>query len=174
MEIINGAIFEHIAFPESEFGVFVDLDGTLQVNIGYNAEFTNIQFFKNAIEKLREYSAEKKAIFIVTNQSGIERNFFTLTQMLKYHQDIVQFLRRENIRVNAIMTCPHMPDPTGKSTCQCRKPAPFMIRELERIYELNLQKCIFIGDSDSDQEAAEYCKVTFFRITVEEDWKEAP
>jgi D-glycero-D-manno-heptose 1,7-bisphosphate phosphatase len=174
MEIINGAIFEHIEIPESDLGVFVDLDGTIQVNIGYNADFRKVQFFKSAIEKLKECSAAKKGIFIVTNQSGIERDLFTLNQMLKYHEDIVRFLRLENIVVNAIITCPHMPNPTGKISCHCRKPSPFMIKELERIYDLNLERSIFIGDSDSDEEAAGNCNVKFFRISIEEDWFEVP
>lgn len=89
-------------------------------------------------------------VAIVTNQSGLARGLFDLAALNKIHKKLQDCLTRNGSRVEMIFFCPHSPT----DQCNCRKPRPGLLLEIEDRFNLNLTGLPFIGDSFSDVEAA--------------------
>ena len=63
--------------------VFLDRDGTLNVDHGYVHEIDNFQFIDGAIEALQELKKMGFALVLITNQSGIARGMFSEEQFMQ-------------------------------------------------------------------------------------------
>jgi histidinol-phosphate phosphatase family protein len=66
------------------------------------------------------------------------------------HAHMCQEAQVSRGRIDAIYYCPHGWD----AGCKCRKPAPGMLFAAQRDFNLDLSRCIFIGDDVRDREAA--------------------
>jgi histidinol-phosphate phosphatase family protein len=84
---------------------------------------------------------------VITNQSGVARGDLTLPQV-----------RAVNARVDELLgpfavwqICPHGPD----DDCMCRKPRPGMVHEAARALGVDVGRCVVIGDTGADVEAAQ-------------------
>ena len=103
----------------------------------------------DGIFKLCNYFKKKKfLIFIITNQSGVARGFFSIKKLEKLHQFIVSEFSKRNITIEKIYYCPHHPD--FGDVCVCRKPYPGMILNAAAEFNLDLKKSVLIGDRESD------------------------
>ena len=89
-------------------------------------------------------------IAIVSNQSGLARGLFDLAALNGIHKKLQDCLSRNGGRVEMIFFCPHGP----ADQCNCRKPRPGLLLEIEDRLNLDLTGLPFIGDSFSDVEAA--------------------
>ena len=89
-------------------------------------------------------------IVIVTNQSGLSRGLFDLAALNGIHKKLQDCLSRNGSRVEMIFFCPHGPT----DHCNCRKPSPGLLLQIEDRFNLDLAGLPFIGDSFSDVEAA--------------------
>lgn len=66
------------------------------------------------------------------------------------HAKFQRALARVGGHVDGIFFCPHLPD----ARCECRKPAPGLLRSISLRFALPLIEIPFIGDTKSDVEAA--------------------
>jgi D-glycero-D-manno-heptose 1,7-bisphosphate phosphatase len=96
------------------------------------------------------YQAEFR-IFVITNQSGVGRSFYTLETLHQIHQKMHDFVERAGGRIEGVLFCPHVPD----DYCECRKPKAGLFKELEKILQTSLQGVPAIGDSWRDLQAAD-------------------
>ena len=90
-------------------------------------------------------------VAVATNQSGLARGLFDRATLADIHQAMVAAVTAKGGRIDRIVFCPHAPD----DGCDCRKPAPGLLQQLARHYNLSLQGVPFIGDSRRDLEAAQ-------------------
>ena len=60
--------------------IFLDRDGTINVDHGYVHEIDNFEFIDGVIDAMRELKKMGFALVVVTNQSGIARGKFTEAQ----------------------------------------------------------------------------------------------
>jgi D-glycero-D-manno-heptose 1,7-bisphosphate phosphatase len=96
-----------------------------------------------------------KAI-VLTNQSGIARDYFTEATLAEIHELMRESLRLQGARLDAIYYCAHHPDygsPPYRLDCDCRKPKPGLARMAARDFNLDLSRCYVIGDRYRDIEA---------------------
>jgi D,D-heptose 1,7-bisphosphate phosphatase len=98
--------------------IFLDRDGTLNVDKGYVHRAEEWEFTDRAPEALRALRAAGYAIALVTNQSGVGRGCFTLDDVRALHEYVQQRLAEDGVSLDAIAVCPHAPD----EGCSCRKP----------------------------------------------------
>ena len=69
-------------------------------------------------------------------------------------------LAAEGVRLEAIYVCPHGPD----DGCDCRKPAPGMVKSAMRDLGFGPDEAVLIGDSDADMGAAAAAGVAGLRV----------
>ncbi|MFA5702144.1 MAG: D-glycero-beta-D-manno-heptose 1,7-bisphosphate 7-phosphatase [Advenella sp.] len=98
----------------------------------------------------RLYRAGWKVV-IASNQSGLGRGLFSMSDLNAMHSKMNQELTLLGGQVDAIFICPHKPD----DGCNCRKPLPGMLHDIIRRYEIDPAQVPAIGDSLRDLQAAQ-------------------
>jgi len=136
--------------------VFLDRDGTINVEKDYlfrPEEFEFIPGVPDAIRRLRERGF---LVFVVTNQSGVARGYFTLEAVNHLHDHIQKQLRVLGTEIDGFFTCPHHPtDGQGefRKDCDCRKGQPGMLLQAAAEYGVDLGASFMVGDKKADLEA---------------------
>lgn len=136
--------------------VFLDRDGTLNVEKDYLYRVEDFEFVPGAPEAVRQLNRAGLLVVVVTNQSGVARGYYTEEDVHILHGHIAQELERSGARVDAWLYCPHHPSGRGSYglPCTCRKPLPGMLLEAARRMDIDLEASIMIGDKRADVEAA--------------------
>lgn len=132
---------------KSRKALFLDRDGVINEDFGYVYKIEDFKFKDGIFELLRLFQDRDYDIFIVTNQSGIGRDFYTKEDFLKLMDWVKKEFKKEGIVIKDIAYCPHHPN----ENCQCRKPKPKMILDLKEKYNLDLKFSIMLGDKESDE-----------------------
>jgi len=133
--------------------LFLDRDGVINIDYGYVGKIENFKFRDGIFELTKYFSDNGYQIFVVTNQSGIARGYYTEEDFYKLTTWMKgEFLKR-GIEIKDVKFCPHHPDISG--VCECRKPEPKMILDLASEYDIDLENSILIGDSKRDIEAGQ-------------------
>ena len=132
--------------------VFLDRDGVINIDYGYVGSIDKFKFKEGIFELLKFLQEKGFFLFVVTNQSGIARGYYTKEDFHNLMNYMINELKKKEIEIKDYNFCPHHPDITGE--CNCRKPRPGMILDLAKKYDVDLKNSIMIGDSLSDIEAA--------------------
>ena len=135
--------------------IFLDRDGTLNIDHGYVHEIDQFQFIDGSIDTLKKLKEMGYLLVLVTNQSGIARGYFTEQQFLQLTEWMAWSLADRGVDLDGIYYCPHHPEGIGefKENCDCRKPKPGML--LQAIKELNIDPTysVMVGDKVDDIKA---------------------
>ncbi len=110
--------------------IFLDRDGTINVDHGYVHEIDNFEFIDGVIDAMRELKEMGYALVLVTNQSGIARGKFTEAQFETLTEWMDWSLADRGVDLDGIYYCPHHPQGAVeeyRQTCDCRKPHPGML-----------------------------------------------
>lgn len=131
--------------------VFLDRDGVLNKEIGdYVCSFNDFVILDN-FEALKSIVDKGYILLVATNQGGIAKGWYTISELEKMHRYLIDTYKNNGIKITDIFYCPHHPDFTGE--CDCRKPKPGLL--LQGIQKYNIDPCLsyFIGDRERDIEA---------------------
>lgn len=123
---------------------FLDRDGIINKDYGYVGKIERFKWCDGIFELLIKLKSIGFRFVLITNQSGIDRGYFTYSDFLDLTFYMIDILNKSGIDIE-INYCRHHP----KSNCECRKPNPSMVLR----YEISPQD-IFIGDKDTDMMAA--------------------
>ena len=126
--------------------VFFDRDGTLMEEAGYCADPRQVRLYRGVPLALRQLKAAGFLTFILTNQSGIGRGYFTAAQYQAVQAELLAQIGP--CLIDASYFCPDEP---GVSSA-CRKPEPGMVLQAARDFPIDLPRSYFIGDKSSDIE----------------------
>ncbi len=135
-------------------GAFLDRDGVLNVDSGYLHRIADLVWIDGAKDAVRRLKTRGYRIVVVTNQAGIARGFYGEDDVRRLHAWMNVEL---DAAIDAFYFCPHHPsEGSGAYTraCDCRKPAPGMIRRGMEEYAITPAGSFLIGDRDTDIEAA--------------------
>jgi len=124
--------------------IFLDRDGTLNVDSGYVYKVEDFLLHDGVIEGLQKLKGF--LFFIVTNQSGIGRGFYSEEDMHKFNSRLILELKKNDIEISQVYFCPHIPS----DSCNCRKPSSKYILDAKEKFDLNLSLCWVIGDHACD------------------------
>lgn len=133
--------------------VFLDRDGTLNRNTHYLIDFAEFELIPGVEDALRILQDLGYRLYGVSNQSGVARGYFTYAAVEDLNRSIIADLGARGIRLEEIVFCPHHPEgivTEYAKACECRKPAPGMLKDLARKYGLDLSRSYMVGDSESD------------------------
>ncbi len=127
--------------------LFLDRDGTLIFDKDYLHEPEKVELIPGVRDAVHRALESGCKLFLLTNQSGIGRGFFSMADYEKCH---ARFLELLGIPASAFSACgiaPEAPDQPSKY----RKPKPdFILEQLAAFPDLNPQCCWMIGDRKSD------------------------
>lgn len=136
--------------------IFLDRDGTINVEKSYLHKWKDFEFEKNAIEGLKELRDLGYEFIVVTNQSGIGRGYYTEEDLKILNNQMTEKLKEFGIDILECFYCPHHPEKgvgKYKVDCDCRKPNPGMLlRGIEK-YDVDIENSFMIGDKKGDLEA---------------------
>ncbi|MGL4982640.1 MAG: D-glycero-alpha-D-manno-heptose-1,7-bisphosphate 7-phosphatase [Treponemataceae bacterium] len=134
--------------------IFLDRDGTINVDTGYLYKWEDFHFIDGVIKTLKKLKEKGFLLIILTNQSGIARGFFTEQDVQVLHNKMNAFLQKNyNFQFDGIYYCPHHEQGTQKKytiECNCRKPEKGMLLQALKDFDIDLSASIMIGDKDSD------------------------
>lgn len=154
--------------------IFLDRDGTINVDTGYLSEPDSLVIIRGAKKGIRMLKKNGFMVFIITNQSGVGRGYFSLEQLEAVNQRLLQELAKDGIVIDDVRFCPHHP----QQKCSCRKPEPQLVSDLIRQYEIDAENSYFVGDKLLDVKTGKNvgCKTILisddsgFIFEEEEDW----
>jgi len=126
--------------------LFLDRDGTIIHDPGYLSEIEQIKFYDGVLEKIAFLKNKGFKIFIITNQSGVGRGYFSEERLNFIHDHLLKMMHDQKADVDGLRYCPHAPD----DGCECRKPNPKMVLSLSEEFEVDLKNSFFIGDKIQD------------------------
>jgi len=134
--------------------VFLDRDGTINDNKqGYTSspeDFELYSFAGKSIQKLNELGF---LVFVVTNQSGIARGYYTLDDLAAIHTKMEKGLREDGAKVDEIYFSPYHIE--GKIepyniSHEDRKPELGMFKKAMTKHDFRINKSYMVGDNYSD------------------------
>ncbi len=132
--------------------VFLDRDGTINVEKDYLYQIADFEFIAGAPEAIKILNQTGIMVIVVTNQSGVARGYYTEEDVEILHRHIAYELGRAGAYVDAWFYCPHHPSGRGSYAlpCNCRKPLPGMLKDASRRFNIDLQNSTMIGDKRAD------------------------
>ena len=137
---------------------FFDRDGVLNVDKSYLYKIEDLEWIDGAKEALAYLTQQGYTVFVVTNQSGIARGYYTVDDMNRLHEFMAQQVAAAGGKIEKFYYCPHLPE--GKIAeyaveCDCRKPKPGLILRAFEEYGIDKDAAFLIGDKPRDVESAE-------------------
>jgi len=162
---------------------FLDRDGTINYDYGYVYKYSDFKLRPHVLKGLKYLTKNKYLIFIVTNQAGIAKGKFTISDLRKLNKKLINFFNKNGININEIQYCPYHPNAVinkYKKKTNLRKPGNLMIKILKRKWSIDVKKSFMIGDKKSDKLAAyksglyfEYVKKNFYKQIKKIDEKKS-
>jgi histidinol-phosphate phosphatase family protein len=153
--------------------IVLDKDGTLIEDLPYNVDPRRIRLAPGARAAVRQWAEQGWPIAIATNQSGVARGYFTIDDLDAVARHLETLIGELGGVWGGFYACPHLPDGINEYAidCDCRKPAPGLIRQAVERLGARTGDSWFIGDTWMDMAAgrAAGCRT----ILVGPEWRRA-
>ena len=130
--------------------VFLDRDGTLNVDTGYVKTPEEFMLFPGVGAALARLKSGGAKLVVVTNQSGVGRGYFGSKDLEAIHNKLRLLLAEDGVALDGLYFCPHHPD----DRCNCRKPSRGMVDRALAELQVDLSRAYVVGDSVRDVELA--------------------
>lgn len=140
--------------------VFLDRDGTINIDKEYLFRIEDFEFLPGAIDALKILQELGFKLIIITNQSGIARGYYTLEDYEKLNSWMLEKLKTQGIDITDVFFCPHHPRAAVSQyriNCSCRKPELGLFEKAIKAHDLDIRHCFAIGDKIRD---CSICKST--------------
>jgi len=128
--------------------VFLDRDGTLNVDKNYLSDPGQLEILPGTGPALRRLMDAGFLLFIVTNQSGIGRGYYTRDDLERVNARLCAELVKDGVRFARIFFATEAPDQPSRG----RKPSPQFLFDAREEFGLDLGRCYMIGDKLIDLE----------------------
>ena len=124
--------------------LFIDRDGTINHDCPYCRDPKDLRIYDDAVGIIKDFRKKGFLIVIVTNQSGINRGYFSEAEFEKFNSALLKELERVGAKVDAVYHCPHRPD----EGCLCRKPGTGLVLQAAMDLDIDLSSSFVVGDRD--------------------------
>ncbi len=140
--------------------IFLDRDGVINKEVNLLNKPEQMELIEGAADAIRYINEKGYLAIVITNQPVIARNLCTLEELDYIHAKLETLLGAEHAYLNDIYICPHHPDggypeerKEYKIKCNCRKPAPGLLLQAAKDWNIDMPHSIMIGDQDRDYQA---------------------
>lgn len=137
--------------------LFLDRDGVINVDHGYVGSRERFEWVPGAREAIRAATEAGFHVFVVTNQSGVARGVFDEQAVQSLHAWMVAAIRLSGGTIDDLRYCPYHEAAVlaaYRRMSDWRKPAPGMITDLMRTWQIDPARAVLIGDQPRDLAAA--------------------
>jgi len=128
--------------------IFLDRDGTIIEERNYISRPEEVVILPGAAVALLGLQAAGFKLFIVSNQSGVGRGYFTLADVEKVNDHIRQEFGRKGVKFEKIYVAPEAPDTPSRG----RKPSPQFLFDARDEFGIDLAQSYIMGDKMIDLE----------------------
>lgn len=126
--------------------VFLDRDGTLNVEVDYLHECDKLRLIEGTTEALRLLKSEGYLLIVISNQSGVGRGYFTRRDVDMVNEYMNNILKAQGAGIDAFYYCPHV----EKDNCQCRKPNVGLYLKAAADFDIDFTQSYMVGDKETD------------------------
>ena len=129
--------------------IFLDRDGTLNVDVGYLHRLEDLELFPWTTDALRLLKRAGYTLVVVTNQSGIAHGLIDPGFVQVCHDEMRRRLQSGGADLDALYYCSHHPRGSVKELsvdCRCRKPLPGMVEDAARDLGIDPKQSWVVGD----------------------------
>jgi D,D-heptose 1,7-bisphosphate phosphatase len=147
---------------------FLDRDGVLNVDHGYVYRPRQLAWIPGAVDAVKWLNDRGYYVFVITNQAGVARGYFTEDDVRRFHAHLAGELRGAGASIDDFRFCPHHPQATVASyraACHWRKPQPGMILDLLQHWPIVIHRSFVVGDKSTDIEAAAAAGIRGYRFS---------
>lgn len=146
--------------------VFLDRDGTINIDSGYIGDPKLVSLFPGVAKGIKKLKNFGFKIIVISNQSGITRGLITSDDVDNVNRKVNEILSDENTSIDAFYYCPYHPEYDSVELCKCRKPSPQMIFDAAKDFNIDLKESFMVGDKISDIECGINAGVKSILITT--------
>lgn len=143
--------------------VFLDRDGTINVEKDYLYKTEDFEFVPGIISDLLQLQSAGFLLIIITNQSGIARGYYTEKEYYELDRWMKNALLEEGVLIAKSYYCPHLPNAIVakyRVVCKCRKPNLSLYEKAINSFNLDLSRSFAVGDKIRD---CAICQATMCR-----------
>ncbi len=161
--------------------IFLDRDGTINIYKNFIRSVEDIELCPTASEAIKKINKSGYLTIIVSNQPVISRGEASFEEVELMFKKIETLLGHEGCYIDKYYYCPHHPHSgfegevkSLKIDCDCRKPKLGLLNKAVKDFNLDLSKCILIGDTDRDMMTAQNAGIKGIKIKSdanEKDWE---
>jgi histidinol-phosphate phosphatase family protein len=159
--------------------VFLDKDGTLVEDVPYNVDPARVRLGPGAADGLAALHAAGYRLVVVSNQSGVARGLFPEAALRGVEDRLRELLKEIGVPLAGFYYCPHHPNGMVAEyarPCDCRKPAPGLLRRAAAELGLDLGRAWMVGHILDDVQAgrAAGCRTVLLDNGHETEWVRSP
>jgi D-glycero-D-manno-heptose 1,7-bisphosphate phosphatase len=128
--------------------MFLDRDGVLVEEKNYLHRIEDIVFISGTGPALKRLADAGIKLFIVSNQSGVGRGFFTMADVDRVNTHVTAEFARHGVTFQRIYIAPEAPGQPSHG----RKPSPRFLFDAREEFGVNLAHSFMVGDKLIDLE----------------------
>lgn len=144
--------------------IFLDRDGTINIDKHYLYKIEDWEFIEGSIEGLQILQKLGFKLIVITNQSGIARGYYTENDAHIIFDYMIKELKKNGVIIEKVYYCPHI-----GNECDCRKPKLGLFYQAQKEYDIDFSKSYAIGDKTRDLAICEKEEVRGFLLNNEEN-----
>jgi len=137
--------------------LFLDRDGVINIDKAYVSRVEDFEWMPGAADAIKAFNARNWLVFVVTNQSGIARGYYTEDDMEALHSWMLAELTEQGAKIDRIYHCPYHDQgeiARYRKDSFDRKPKPGMLLTAMADFPVKRESSFLIGDKDTDIQAA--------------------
>ena len=147
--------------------IFFDRDGVINYDYGYVYKKKNFIWKKKVIEAIRYLNKNNYYVFIVSNQSGVGRGYYSTKDVDKLHLWMKNELKKNGAYIDEIFYAPFFKKSKLNFTKKdeiLRKPNTGMIDKANKSWNIEMKNSYVIGDSTVDKNLARNAKLKYVNV----------